>query len=144
MKKQALRFNSGKIEMAQQPWNALAAFATVCMKNSKKYGGKYPDENWRLGASQSQYINCLMRHLTQHLTGEVLDPTDGLPHLWKAMWNAMVAVEDSIVHPENADLTQDNPIDFESFMKFIEPQLIEPEPLSSQTKTNMRKVKGLK
>lgn len=120
MSKNALRFNSNKIEMSQQAYNALAAFATVCMKNSEKYGGKYPDSNWRLGAPQSQYMNCIMRHLTQHLAGEVIDPTDGLPHLWKVLWNAAVAVEDSIVHPENNDLNKGTPIDLEYFSKFID------------------------
>jgi len=126
-KEQALRFNQNKIEIAQQPLNALAAFATVCMKNSAKYGGKYPNENWRKGAPQSQYLNCMLRHLFQHMSGEVIDPTDGLPHLWKVLWNAAVAVEDSIVHPENNDLSQHHPVDFEFFMKYINSAEISPK-----------------
>lgn len=123
-KGKALRYNSGKLELDSIPWNAVSAFCAVCSVNSSRHGGKYPNGNYRLGAPQSQYFDCGLRHYIKHAMGHRIDPTDGLPHAWKAMWNFMMAVEDGIVHPENDDLELNIPIDFEIFTKYVQEQEI--------------------
>jgi Domain of unknown function (DUF5664) len=122
MSENALRFNKGKLDLNYIPWQAVSAFCLVTMSNSEKYGGKYPDGNYKKGAPQSEYMACALRHLAQHMTGEKYDSSDNnIPHLYKALWNICQAVEDSINHPENDDLKHITPpIDFSVFTKFLE------------------------
>lgn len=115
----ALRFNKNKIELTQCPVSAIAAISTVLMKNSKAYGGKYPDKNWAKGAPSTEYINCALRHLFQYSTGIDLDEEDGLPHLWKALTNLAMATEISLTRPEKDDRFKESPIDFKEFSKFL-------------------------
>lgn len=119
-KEEALRFNTNKIDMTLMPEEVKAAFSTVTMRNSQKYGGKYPDKNYLKGAPQSQYMECLSRHFSQHMSGEKIDPTDGLPHLWKMLWNVSMAVKMSVSRPDLDDIPESKtPIDFEYFLNFM-------------------------
>lgn len=121
MSENALRFNSGKIPIADYiEWNALIAFAVVCMKNSEKYGGKYPDGNYRKGAPLSEYLNSGMRHFALLMSGEDIDPTDQVPHVFKIHWNASRAVEVYMTRPDLNDLPQNGVLDFAKFAKYLE------------------------
>lgn len=118
-KKQAMRYNNNKVELTQCPISAIAAISTVLMKNSKRYGGKYDDGNWKLGAPATEYINCCLRHLFAYSSGVDIDETDGLPHLWKSLTNLAMATENSLRYPENDDRFKESPVDFEEFTKYM-------------------------
>lgn len=120
-KPQALRYNKGKVELSLCPTNAIAAIATIFMVNSQKYGGKYPNNNWRLGAPQSQYIDCALRHLLKHAAGVELDDGEGgcgAPHLWLALTNLAMATEMQITKPELDDRYK-APLDYSIFTKYL-------------------------
>lgn len=119
MSEKALRFNSGKIELTQGTTELLAAAAVVFMKNSKKYGGKYPDSNWRKGAPYSELLNCLKRHLAQFESGVDIDKDSGLPHLFLMVANLQMLLFNTLHHPENDDRDTRFPIDFSEFTKYL-------------------------
>jgi len=98
-----LRFNKGKIDLDQCPTSIIAAVALGFMKNSTKYGGKYPDNNWRRGMDHSTPYNCMLRHLMQYKDGEDLDVDSGLPHLYHAACNLAMLIEYMETFPEGDD-----------------------------------------
>ena len=98
-----LRFNKGKIDLDQCPTSLIAAVAYNLMKNSEKYGGKYPNNNWRRGMPTSVVLNCLQRHLEDYKNGIDVDPTDGVPTMWKVATNAAFLIEYSFTCPELDD-----------------------------------------
>lgn len=83
------RFNAGKPELMQNPWEALIASAKVWAFGAKKYGRF----NWRKGGEALSYTavsDCLQRHLAAFHMGEDLDPESGLPHTSHILCNAMM------------------------------------------------------
>lgn len=87
------RFNKGKLELTQCPTSAVAAIAAGFAYNSEKFGGKYPDSNWRQGMSWMSVINCLERHVTKFKDGEDIDHESGLPHLFMIGCNFAILME---------------------------------------------------
>jgi len=100
----ALRFNSGKAKMAyilQFP-RTMEAIARIM-----EFGAaKYFDGNWKQGGKEdSEYLDCMMRHLTKWLDGKKYDDDSGCSHLGMAIWN-MLALH-QLNHPDeimDADL----------------------------------------
>lgn len=87
----AARYNEGKPALSYILTfpAALIGFARVCMYGEKKYK-KY---NYLKGAQQSQYADCLLRHLNAHWRGEEVDPESGCRHVDHIVWNALALSE---------------------------------------------------
>ena len=83
----ASRFDSGKVDWSQVPFQALEGMVRVLEFGAKKYA----KGNWANGGGfdHSRVFNSLMRHLVSYQSGEDLDPESGLPHLDHIMCNAM-------------------------------------------------------
>lgn len=91
----AARFDKGKPPLSYILTfpKALVGFARVC-----QYGeGKYEKYNYLKGAVQTQYANCLLRHLEAHWRGEELDSESGCRHVDHVVWNALALAEFSEV-----------------------------------------------
>ena len=113
-----LRFNKGKIELSQCPTSLVAAVAFNLMRNSTKYGGKYPDNNWRKGMSWTTVVNCLQRHLEDFKNGVDIDPEDGIPTMWKVATNAAFLIEYAQTCPELDDRYKGKQVSLHDFPKF--------------------------
>lgn len=89
--KSALRFNQGKAQLSYVlsfP-QALAGIARVCEYGAKKY------TRWNYllsGKDNSEYVDCLLRHLEQWFNGEDRDES-GCHHLDHVAWNALALSE---------------------------------------------------
>lgn len=118
-KEKALRYNKGKLELSQCAAETIAAIATVFQKNSERFGGKYPDGNWKKGAPYSELIGCLERHLAQFKTGVDIDEESGLPHLFLAAANIQMLIFTMMNHPEFDDRDKRFPINFKKFTKYL-------------------------
>ena len=84
----ALRQNTGKPELSYILTfpTALKSFAQVCMKGAKKYErGNY----LKGGKPATEYIDCMLRHITAWQNGEDFDPESGCSHLGHVVWNAL-------------------------------------------------------
>lgn len=97
------RTDSGKIVLDQCPVGITAAVASVFMVNSKKYGGKYDNNNWRLGMDWSKVLNPLKRHIARWESGEELDAESGMPHLYHAAANIAILIEYAKTYKEGDD-----------------------------------------
>jgi len=113
-----LRFNTGKIDLTLCPTSAVAAIAYTLMKNSADYGGKYPNNNWRRGMSFTKVIACLQRHLEDYKNGIEVDPTDGVPTMWKVLTNAAFLTEYSFTCPELDDRYKGKTANLHDFPEF--------------------------
>ena len=85
------RHNDGKPEMSYvlQGPKGLAGLAKVL-----EFGGrKYDRGNWLKGFPDTSLIDSMMRHLTAYISGEVLDPESGLPHIDHIHANAKFLAE---------------------------------------------------
>lgn len=82
----ALRDNKKKPELR---YNLTFPGAMEGRAAVSSYGAeKYALYNYLNGAPLSQYVDCLMRHLTAWENGEDLDPESGLRHTDHVAWNA--------------------------------------------------------
>lgn len=113
-----LRFDTGKIDLGQCPTSLIASVAYNLMKNSDKHGGKYPDNNWRRGMDWTKVLNCLQRHLEDFKNGIDVDPTDGVPTMWKVATNAAFLIEYSFTCPELDDRFTGKVASLHDFPKF--------------------------
>jgi len=112
-----LRFNKNKIDLTYCPTSAIAAVALTLMKNSDKYGGKYPDNNWRSGIPVSTYMACVLRHIYKYIDGEDLDSESGIPHLFHAITNLAMAIENVEVHDKADDRHKLKTCELDKFTK---------------------------
>tara|TARA_R110002167_G_scaffold7563_2_gene35880 strand:+ start:14825 stop:15319 length:495 start_codon:yes stop_codon:yes gene_type:complete len=89
--KEADRHNDGKPEMSYilQGPKGLAGLAQVLEFGSRKYDRG----NWLKGFPDTSLIDSMMRHLTAYISGEVLDPESGLPHIDHIHANAKFLAE---------------------------------------------------
>jgi hypothetical protein len=94
---EALRFNEGKPSLAYilQFANPIKAIARIM-----EFGAtKYADGNWRKGGKPDrEYLDSMMRHLTDWVHGEKYDKDSGCSHLGHAIWNLMALHE--LNHPD--------------------------------------------
>ena len=88
---EADRHNDGKPEMSYvlQGPKGLAGLAQVLEFGSRKYDRG----NWLKGFPDTSLIDSMMRHLTAYISGEVLDPESGLPHIDHIHANAKFLAE---------------------------------------------------
>lgn len=85
MKDKALRYNTGKSQYSLLALDCLEPCVRVLEFGAKKYARN----NWRKGMPQTQILDSLMRHITALLSGELIDPESGLPHIGHIQCNAM-------------------------------------------------------
>lgn len=97
------RHNRGKLAMHQCPEGIKLAVARVFQYNSKKWGGKYENYNWRLGQKWSIPIDSFERHWSLWKTGEELDDESLLPHLEHAAANLAMLIEYAKTYREGDD-----------------------------------------
>jgi hypothetical protein len=94
---EAKRFNEGKPSLSYilqfvKPIEALARIMELGAI-------KYDDGNWRKGGKpDSEYLNSMMRHLTEWIHGDVYDKDSGCSHLGHAIWNMLALHE--LNHPD--------------------------------------------
>ncbi len=83
----ASRFDSGKVDWSQVPFQALEGMVRVLEFGAKKYS----KGNWASGGGfdHSRVFNSLMRHLVAYQSGQDLDEESGLPHIDHVMCNSM-------------------------------------------------------
>lgn len=61
---------------------------------------KYEDRNWEKGIPLVKCIAAVKRHSNLILSGELIDPEDGIPHAAKLMWYGAILIEFQDTHPE--------------------------------------------
>ena len=90
-KEVADRHNDGKPEMSYvlQGPKGLEGLARVLEFGSRKYDRG----NWLKGFPDTSLIDSMMRHLAAYISGEVLDPESGLPHIDHIHANAKFLAE---------------------------------------------------
>ena len=59
--------------------------AEVLTQGAKEYGLN----NWKLCTDLSRFEDALYRHLLAYLSGEIIDPISGKPHMYHIGCNAM-------------------------------------------------------
>jgi hypothetical protein len=69
---------------------ALRAIAEVSLKGNEQHNPGQP-LHWDRSKSQD-HVDCLVRHLLDHLEGNALD-SDGMEHLRKVAWRALALLE---------------------------------------------------
>jgi len=89
----ALRDNEGKAKLSQlllfAP--ALKALADHCTEGRLKYADlKDGTPNWSLGGKpDEEYLDAALRHITEVVCGNEVDPESGTEHISAAIWNLM-------------------------------------------------------
>lgn len=92
------KFDGGKAPIAQAALayfgRALEGVAQISAYGAKKYNVPYIDQNWRkVDNAAGRYADALVRHLTSHLRGELIDAESGKPHIDMVAWNALALSE---------------------------------------------------
>lgn len=87
------KLDGGKL----RPALVLGGFASAVqamVKVGSDGARKYTDNGWKtVPNGKARYEDALLRHLLAHLSGEVLDPESGSPHISHCMWNAAAIYE---------------------------------------------------
>lgn len=87
------KLDAGKL----RPALVLGGFASAVqamVKVGSDGARKYTDNGWKtVPDGKARYEDALLRHLLAHLSGEVLDPESGSPHISHCMWNAAAIYE---------------------------------------------------
>jgi|SRR5581483_756781 len=85
MKKQATRYNKGKLEWSLMHYKSMEPLIQVLMFGAAKYSR----DNWKLGMDPKKVLDSLQRHLAALADGETHDVESKLPHIGHIMANAM-------------------------------------------------------
>lgn len=85
LNKNAMRFNSGKIQWSLVDFESLEPMVEVLEFGAKKYA---PD-NWKKGLPYKSVIDSMMRHIVALSKGEEFDPESKLPHIGHIQCNAL-------------------------------------------------------
>jgi hypothetical protein len=89
-KKDAARFNTGKVRFDLIPPTALEEIAKVYTYGTLKYS----DNNWWKAFNwRKDTFSCITRHINKWLRGEKFDDESGLHHLAHAAWNCIALME---------------------------------------------------
>lgn len=86
MQNHAHKFDDNKLDYSLVPWESLEEVVRVLEFGKRKYNepGYGPETwNWTKGSGLNRWrvLNAVMRHVTAHMRGEILDPESQLPHL---------------------------------------------------------------
>jgi hypothetical protein len=107
------RFNDGKPELSYVldfPV-AMKGLTKVMTYGENKYGER---RNWKLGRlTKEEYIDSLLRHLTEYQNGDKFDDDSKIDHLFHAMANMAMLAEkygdlDGPILSESVSLDVDN------------------------------------
>lgn len=81
------RYNKGKPELSMvlEANKALEGLAKVLMNGRDKYSRG----NWLKGLEHMGIVDCLVRHLMAHVSGDNTDAESGLPHVDHVLANAL-------------------------------------------------------
>lgn len=91
----ALRYNDGKLRWSLVHFTSLRPMVRVL-----EFGAvKYAVANWQKGLNRRDILESLIRHATDLLDGQELDPDSGLHHIGHIMCNAMF-YQYFVDHPE--------------------------------------------
>jgi hypothetical protein len=72
------KFDSEKIRMDLLPFDSLEEIAKVLTFGARKYS----DNNWMIvPEAEKRYQAAMLRHISSHKKGEMLDRESGLSHL---------------------------------------------------------------
>lgn len=92
---QAAKADAGKLRYDLIPHGALTELARIYT-----YGAaKYEADSWRtVPDAIPRYRAAAWRHWVAYLSGEILDPESGLPHLAHLAWNVVSLSELEATH----------------------------------------------
>jgi len=93
------KYDSDKARIDLIPASTLFALGEIFRFGSEKYG----DHNWRKGIKNSRLFAAVMRHMWQYWGGETLDKESGESHLWHAITNISMMIENDNLRPELDD-----------------------------------------
>jgi hypothetical protein len=81
--------DKGKLPMHLLPFESLEDVSRVLQYGAERYGA----HNWKLlPDAKARYSAALLRHISAHMRGEIVDPESGLSHLSHAACNALFLV----------------------------------------------------
>ena len=110
----AKRFNTGKVEFDDIPLIGIVEVSKVADYGRSKYG----KQNWRQEASNTQYLNCAMRHLIKYMYGEEIDSESKCKHIAHSAWNLLALLEKQMMGKEVDDrFVYDSDVNIEDLFK---------------------------
>jgi hypothetical protein len=81
-----IKFDSQKVRWDLIPLEVIEVAAKILTIGLDKY----PEENWKtVPEPDDRYTAALLRHLTLHRSGQLLDEESGEPHLFHVLTNAI-------------------------------------------------------
>lgn len=92
------RYNKGKPQLSyvMEFPNAVKGVSLVA-----EFGAiKYARNNYKSGLKHVEIIDSLLRHMSDYMAGEDVDPESGLPHVFHIAWNGLALAEMTKLHPE--------------------------------------------
>lgn len=96
----ACRSDPTKLLFQLIPPEAEKALATILTYGAQKYAPR----GWEKGLPWSETIGSLRRHLNAFMSGEIIDPESGLPHVYFILTNAAFLVTMVERRPDLNDL----------------------------------------
>lgn len=94
----ALRYNEGKPELSQIPFETEVEVAKVFMYGQKKY----TRNNWKNGFKYSSLVDSTLRHFIAWFNGQEIDPESGLTHMAHFHTNVEI-LHWYTLHPEKGE-----------------------------------------
>lgn len=85
VEEQAERFNEGKPQYSLLDLKCLEPGVRVLQFGNKKYAR----DNWKKGMNVTEILDSLLRHIAALISGELIDPESGLPHIGHIQCNAL-------------------------------------------------------
>lgn len=82
-----LKHDTGKPDLTDIPKEAMWEMGKAFTYGQVKYG----KNNFRLGMSVSRQLSAALRHIYQHLDGEISDSESGVSHLGHALASLSMA-----------------------------------------------------
>lgn len=80
-----IKHDDGKLPYDLLPYDALDQIVAVF-----KYGAdKYSRRNWESGFNQERLEAAILRHMSLHMQGEIIDPESGCYHVAHVAANCM-------------------------------------------------------
>lgn len=85
--------DNGKLRYDLLPFDAVDEVVKVLNYGINKY--PKPEENWRVNSKKEdipRYEAALLRHMSAHMQGELIDEESGLPHMAQIATNALFII----------------------------------------------------
>lgn len=91
--KTPVKLDQGKLRYDLLPFDAVDEVVRVLNYGVNKY--PKPEENWRYNSLQEdikRYEAALLRHMSLHMQGKLIDKNSGLPHMAQIATNALFII----------------------------------------------------